>query len=340
VLTGCAGSYYDTMHSVHLAVQAGDYQRADELLSKEKDLAQSKDRLLYLLDKGLIAHLSGAYQESNWFFEQAAQRMEELDYISLTGTAAEWLFSSLAQPYNGEDFERVLVHYYMALNYLILGEPEEALVECRRLNTLLQELNDRYEHKNVYKTDAFVLYLSGLIYESLGEVNDAFIDYRKAYDTYVAEYGPSYGTVAPPQLLEDLLRTASALGFTDEVKTYSQTIQGNTWPTAQEYREAARLVVIWNNGFVPFKKEHIYREYLQLGDQRTEGCYVKFAFPEFVERTPLATQATVSVNGKTATLELVEDINQIAIKNLEDRRVRTIAQAIVRNIFKCTASMK
>lgn len=336
-ITGCAGNYSDTMHSVQRAVQVGDYQRADELLSKEKDFAEGKDRLLYFLDKGLIAHLNGAYNDSNWFFEQAVQRMEELDYVSVSGTAAKWLISDLGQPYRGEDFERVMVHYYMALNYLMVGEPEEALVECRRLNTVLQELNNRYEHKNVYKTDAFVLYLSGLIYEALGEVNDALIDYRKAYDTYVADYGPAYGTAAPLQLLDNLLRTASALGFSDVVDTYSKVGQGASRSAPSTDRDSARLVVIWNNGFIPYKKQHIYRDYLSMGEKKEEGCYIKLAFPELVSRNPVYTHATVTVGETTASFELAEDLTQIAIKNLEDRRLRTIAQATVRNVLKCTA---
>ena len=266
LLTGCAGSHYETMIGVQQAVQVGDYQRADELLSKEEDLAQGQNRLLYLLDKGMIAHLSGEYEKSNQFFAQADARIEQLNIISITGTASEWLINDTSQPYGGEDFERVMVHYYMALNYLMLGELEEALVECRRLNTLLWEFNDRYENKNVYKTDAFILYLSGLVYDAMGEVNDAFIDYRNAYNTYISDYQENYGMPIPSQLLEQILRTSSALGFTEDFETYRQKFQGNTWPTQQEYRDSARLVVIWDNGLIPYKRQHIYR------GKRPSGC--------------------------------------------------------------------
>ena len=337
MVSGCSGSYYDTMHEVQYAVQAGDYQRADELLAQEKDLAEGKDRVLYLLDKGLIAYLNGQYRESNRVFEEAAFLIEQLDYLSITGTASEWIINETTQPYKGEDFERVMVYYYMALNYLMLGELEDALVECRRLNNVLLALNDRYENKNVYKTDAFILYLSGLIYDAMGAVNDAFIDYRHAYDTYLSDYREYYGTPVPTQLLENLLRTSSSLGFQEYFDTYARQFQGDYWPTQQEYRESARLVVIWDNGLVPYKAQWIFREYLELGDDAEEGCYVKFAFPEFVRRIPSYTQATVLVEGTTRPLELAEDVSQIAIKNLEDRRLRTFAKALTRNIFKCTA---
>jgi hypothetical protein len=337
ILTGCAGSHYEAMIGVQQAVQTGDYQRADELLSKEEDLAQGQNRLLYLLDKGMIAHLSGEYEKSNQFFAQAEARIEQLNIISISGTASEWLINDTSQPYGGEDFERVMVHYYMALNYLMLGDLEEALVECRRLNTLLREFNDRYENKNVYKTDAFILYLSGLIYDAMGEVNDAFIDYRNAYNTYISDYQENYGTPIPSQLLEQILRTSSSLGFTEDFETYLQKFQGNTWSTQQEYRDSARLVVIWDNGLIPYKRQHIYRHYIETGDDNNRGCYVKFAFPEFVQRFPTYRRAMVTVGGNTASLELAEDLSQIAIKNLEDRRIRTIVKAVARNLLKCAA---
>jgi hypothetical protein len=226
----------------------------------------------------------------------------------------------------------------MALNYLMLGDLEEALVECRYLNTeLLPMFNDRYENKNVYKTDAFFLYLSGLIYDAMGEVNDAFIDYRHAYNTYISDYQENYGTAPPSQLLEQILRTSSALGFIEDFETYRQEFQGNTWPTQQEYRDAARLVVIWDNGLIPYKAQRIYREYIPLDDDKDKGCYVKFAFPEFIQRFPTYRRAMVSVSGNTASLEFAEDLSQIAIKNLEDRRVRTIVKAVARNVLKCLA---
>ena len=43
----------------------------------------------------------------------------------------------------------------------MLGKTEDALVEIRRLDTLLTGLNNKYDAKSVYKEDAFARYLSG-----------------------------------------------------------------------------------------------------------------------------------------------------------------------------------
>lgn len=337
LLSGCAGNYHDAMSPVHRAVQSGQYEEADRLLNREPEIADGNARLLYLLDKGMIAHLEGRYADSNRHFEQAARQFDALDYVSATGTAAEWTISELGQPYRGEDFERVIVHYYMALNYLMLEEWDEALVECRRVNTLLRELNGRYEQKNVYTTDAFMLYLSGLIYEAMGATNDALVDYRNAYETYTTDYAALYGTPLPAGLRENIVRTALALGFDDIAEQYAGPLSLAAVPTQQEFQESARLVIVWDNGLIPYKAQHIYRDVIDLDDDNDDGCYLKFAFPVFVSRPSRFTHATVSIGGQRRQVELVEDLARIAIKNLEDRRLRTLAKAIARNVLKCAA---
>ena len=337
LLSGCAGNHFATMGDVQQELMHGNYQRAEELVAQKEELQKARNEVLYALEYGMVAHLKGDYTQSNHLFEQAIARMQALEATSVTETATEWVFTEKFRPYQGEDFERVLIHYYMALNYLMLGDLEEALVECRRVNTLLRELNDRYEYKNVYKTDAFMLYLSGILYDTMGEVNDAFIDYRNAYNVYREDYQQFYGTPVPEQLQQELLRTASALGFTNEFRQYQQTFGTQDWPTQQEYLQSARLVVIWDNGQIPYKIEKAYRQYVELNDKEDAGCYLKFAFPEFVTRISNFSQATISVGNTTQNLELTEDLARIAIKNLEDRRLRMMAKAVARNVLKCAA---
>ena len=335
-LSGCYGqSHYANMSGIQQAAQNGQYERAKEFVEMNSELQKERNRLLYELELGVINHLNGDYRESNQWLEKAAERMEELDVISLSGLAADWVFSEKFHPYRGEDYERVLVHYYMALNYLMMGQLQEALVECRRFNTLLQRFNDRYENKNVYKSDAFMLYLSGLIYDAMGELNDAFIDYQHAYETYRGDYAGYYATPLPAQLTEHLLRTSEGLGFFDAHKNYLQEFPGVNWPSQQEYRNSARLVVIWNKGLIPYKVEKLFRWYSGWHDADRPGCYIKFGFAELVPRIEFLSQAAVTVNGQRQQLELAEDLGKIAQKNLEDRRIRTAMHAVSRNMIKC-----
>ena len=107
------------------------------------------------------------------------------------------------------------------MNYLQMDQMEEALVEVRKINIKLNELNDKYpDYKNRYQRDAFAHLLMGLIYEASGNYNDAFIAYRNAYETYQSDYVKNFGLGAPLQLKYDLLRMASLCGFTSELRQY------------------------------------------------------------------------------------------------------------------------
>ena len=124
-------------------------------------------------------------------------------------------------PYDGEDFERVLVNVFLALNFAKQGLPDEAIVEARKVDLKLREFARQYEGKNTFQEDAFARYLAGALYESGAEINDAFISYRKAHEAY-EKYARAYGTKAPSFLLNDLVRMAKLLSFTDEYEKYRQ----------------------------------------------------------------------------------------------------------------------
>lgn len=326
LLQGC-GTHYQKTEMVQKAIVAGDFAQADTLLSQLKSKIGENNILLFYFDKGMVNHLRGHYAESNQFFEKALERIDELYAKSLSKEALTYITNDLAQPYRGEDFEIVLIHYYMALNYLIMDDLESALVECRRVNVKLTELNDKYEKKNRYKSDAFVHYLMGMIYEANHNLNDAFIAYRNAYETYVSDYESFYALSPPMQLKQDLLRTSEALGFRQEYEQYTQQFPNVTYTSQQYYEEGGEIILIWDNGLVPYKDEGSIS--LNLEDDDVDD-YVRVAFPVYQIRSPQLYQAEVAVGGKSSKSEVYEDVAEIAVKNLEDRRLRITAKSIAR----------
>ena len=105
---------------------------------------------------------------------------------------AALLTNDAIRAYSGEEFERVLIHYYRALNYHYLGDHQGALVECRKANLRLSDFAEAAEYELSYANDAFMQYLTGLLYEAGGEVNDAYISYRDAVKGYAA-YEDAFG---------------------------------------------------------------------------------------------------------------------------------------------------
>jgi hypothetical protein len=137
------------------------------------------------MEKGIILHYADRYEESNNVFDQAEFLSEDLYTKSISKEAGALLTSDNILSYSGEKYERVLIHYYKAFNYIKLNLPYSALVECRKVTLLLQEYSDQAEGKSTaYSDDAFMQYLAGVLFESQNELNDAFISYRKSEEAF------------------------------------------------------------------------------------------------------------------------------------------------------------
>ncbi len=360
VLAGCA-SYYVKNRRFHEYFGRGDMEKALAELEGQKGSEREKSTLLHLLQTGVVLHMLDRYEESNEYFEQAYLYVE--DYRRNYAAEALSLISNpTVIPYRGEDFEVVLIHYYKALNFLMMNRLDEALVECRRINIRLNQLNDRYENrKNRYADDAFAHVLMGLIFEAGGDINDAFIAYRNAFETYTGAYSEFFGTGPPEQLEEDLMRTAYLLGFREELREYER-LFGREY----EHRPAGegRLFFFWNTGLGPVKGEWSVNFFLvhgsggmvtfrsdeldtsfpfdldrsgysrsSLGDLKA----VRVAFPKYRERPPVYTDAVIETDERRYPLEEVEDINAIAFATLEDRMLREFGMSLLRLAVKQAA---
>lgn len=199
----------------------GDFKVAVANIDNNKFLLRDRNKLLYLMEKGKIEYLAGHYSKSNDYFEQAYMMIDDKIKTSVGQGIASKLTNAMAEPYKGEDFEKVTIHYYKALNYFQLGQPNEALVEAKRINIKLLELNDKYkDNKNKYAADAFSQIIQGILYEATGDVNNAFIAYRNAEELYSANSGAYFGVPMPYQLKLDLIRTAKQIGFKQEMAEY------------------------------------------------------------------------------------------------------------------------
>lgn len=356
LFSGCA-TWYNRTAAFQTAVSKGEFEQADKLLQKDKQMARSKNKILFYLNQGYVDFMLNRPQESNAAFERAEVLIDET-VRHPAAQAAVLLSNPEILPYKPEDFEVIMVNFYKAMNYLQLDDMEEALVEVKKINIKLNQLNDKYpDHKNRYQRDAFAHLLMGLIYDASGNYNDAFIAYRNAYETYESDYLKNFGLGAPQQLKEDLLRTAYLCGFKAELATYEKAFGQNYVP--KSFPEDGELVLFWLNGQGPVKSEWG----LDFVKQKGEGGAIVFhnaeyglsfpffwdsgyseqekssladlkvvrvAFPKYVERPLFYTKGTVLYNGQVYALEMAEDINQIAFKTLHDRMVREMASSLLR----------
>jgi hypothetical protein len=355
LLAGCA-TYYQKSQEFQQYLMQGNFQKADSWLEKNDDAKDGKNRLLYFLNHGYVSWMLDNHQESNRYFSEADRMIE--DYVKNYGMEALALVSNPSvKPYKPEDFEAVMLHYYTSLNYISLNNYEDALVECRRVNLRLHQLNDKYkDHKNKYQRDAFAHNLMGMIYEADNDYNNAFIAYRNAYEVYKEDYNEYFGMNVPEQLKYDILRTAHLTGFNEEVRYYEKQFGIDYKYKPNKHGE---VIFFWLNGFGPVKDEwsiqftkvpnsrdgYVTLENEQLdmsfpvyiGDKSEDEKnafkdlrFFKVAFPKYVERKPVYTKATVSCSNDNHSFEMAQDINEIAFKTLRDRMIREMANAILR----------
>ncbi|MBC8032851.1 MAG: hypothetical protein H7Y03_01805 [Chitinophagaceae bacterium] len=359
LLFSCAT--YNTQISKYYELMASEnYVNAFASLDNIKRLKTGRNRLLYLFEKGKMAHHMGLYDSSNLYFNEADLFMEDVR-TSTEDIIVGNLLNPMMEKYKGEDFERFMVHYYKALNYLYLGNIEDALVEARRITLQSYRQQDKTSSKeNHYSNDAFSLILQGIIYEKDNDVNNAFISYRNAADIFLKNKNSYFGVALPEQLQQDVLRTAMQNGFSDQVIRYEKLF--NTTYKIRQPGSGGELVLIWENGLAPIKVQQDFffmlnkdaggsffftdavglynipfdfssyedREKLSAANLRS----LRVAFPRYQEQPLYFQNAVLNIGGKQYAFEVAEDINTLAPAILQHRFLKEMSKTLTRIAVK------
>ncbi len=321
---GCS-NYVNVQKKADDWLEKKQYEKALQFYDEELKDSQ-RDRLLYLMDKGMVLHLAGRYEESNRLLMEADRLAEELDAISITTQAGAFLSNDETIPYKGEDYEKIMINAYTALNFIGLNDYESALVEVRRMDEKLEVLKQNEGQK--YREDAFAYYLAGLLYEATGEANDAYIDYQRTF-----RLNPDF-----PYVKEDLLRLSGELGFREDLERWSTEFDLKYQPLSSEEREQGELVVIYSAGKSPRKIPHqksahaITIGYVVAGGiGAAAGGDFLVPIPRFRKRAYQLHQLKVwNKNQELASSHEVENLEEIGFQSLEDRLGREVTRAIVR----------
>ena len=353
----CA-TYNQSMQAYYDNMRTGQYDKALEKLESNNLIKKDRNKLLYMLEAGRIYRLKNDFVTSNIYFNQADQFIE-----STSKSASDLLVGNLVNPmhqvYRGEDFEQFMLHYYKALNYSALGQPDEAVVEARRISLSTTAQSDKFANKeNRYSKDAFSLNLQGMIYEMAGDMNNAFIAYRNAADLYLAAGNSYYGVSLPAQLQQDLLRSAAAMGFTEEQARYEKLFKVSLQKTTAG---AGELILFMEEGQAPVKEERSY----MLSNAGTGGFFnftdeygyhsslpfnhhdyhisdtklssirtMRVAVPTYRVNYPNPASKSISVNGNVYTPQVAQNLNSVAVSILKERFLTELANALARQLTK------
>ena len=362
LLAGC-GPSVNRYLLIETSLRAHDPKGADAIVQRDEKEYGEKSRVLYGMDRGMTLQLAGDYEQSNAVLEEAEEEVDRLYTRKIRTETLAFMTNDTALPYEGDPYEQVMINVMKALNYAVLGQWQDALVEARRIDHRLNVLSDRTKEKNAYRDDGFARYLSGILYESTGDLNNAFIAYRNAYETFDATRS-WLRTAVPPQLQADLLRTAEALHFTQELAEYRTAFPDTRWETSHALQQLAQVVVISYNGRAPRKEDRfidlpVSLDALQLvllnrGLSQSNrhsnrgvdtvlyglsGQVVRVALPRLIPQKTVVPVDRVSLipdNGLPVTMstELVHNVTALAEKALSDRMAGITVKAVARAATK------
>lgn len=304
VQVACAGDYVARTSEVRRAYEGGDTEGA--LARLDAAPCPERDRLLHLMDRGMVLHAAGRWAESNAALEQAEQLAARLEIVSLSEEVKTLASNERERAYRGEDFEKVLLNVFRALNYAALGEEEEALVEVRRVHERLEKMIR--EEGKPYEQLAIARYLGGVLWEDQGELDAAYIDYEKA-----AELAP-FEAVAEP-----LLRLAAETGREDALVSWSSRLPAaRAAPLAEG---EGQIVVVVEYGLSPQKTE------LESGPQL-------IAVPHYRPRAFVRDRVKVRSGGSEVRGAVVSSIEQVAQVHLADRLHRIALRSAASTAIK------
>jgi uncharacterized protein len=138
------------------------------------------DDLLRLLYAGTAGRYAGAHHESSRLLDLAAYLAEDRVTASLSREALSLLTSERALPYVPGRTERLMIHYLAALNFLETEDVQGAAVEARRIEALLDQMDDVKPGADRPADSRFFHHFAGLVFVTAGDANAAGVAFRRA----------------------------------------------------------------------------------------------------------------------------------------------------------------
>jgi hypothetical protein len=324
ILTSCA-SYTDQTEAVHSSFVASRYTEALEKLEASEIKEQSRNELLFMLEKAMILDRMGQLKSSRKLLLDASKKADELYTKSITKEISTYLVSEDRTEYAGEDFEKVAIHTFLALSFLEEGMLAEARVEARKINNKIAEMNQTYEkNPNKYSEDGFAWLLSAAIYEAKGEWDDAIIDYEKALKAYQGDFLKFSGGV-PESLVVGYAHVATIRNRTDRLKDlktkFPKVFQKYTFPLTTK-----TTFFIAETGAVARKVSESFM--LPLNNQ-----VVRYSWP-VIKTGRTRSPPQVRIPGESPVFSEAIDFSEIGRETLEDKRTRYTLKSVARLIAK------
>lgn len=324
-----------------------DYSAAAMVIdSAKEDAYKEKDKVLFYLDIGMLYHYSGEYEKSNEALTQAEYGIEDLFTKSVSKSVGSGLLNDNALDYSGEDYENIYLNIFKALNYIALDDLEAALIEIRRIDNKLKQLeaknkkaveefNNAGEETQVqlgtvesnFHNDALARLLGLLIYRFEGSFDDARIDGEKIDEAFFHQshlYNfpqPPMPSLEPENIPVNFLiftgRSPNKIAETYFIDSSTNVIYFTT--VDQDGDDYLKSVAGIEDMIVPGV---------------SPGFHMKIQFPRLYLRGSDVTEVKVSIDGERHDVHLIENMENISEKTFLLKQPLIVAKTVTRAIIK------
>lgn len=341
-------SHYSVQNgAMYRAVEAGQYQVAQDLMP---DMVGGE--ILDNLEKGRVTFLNEDYQQSKSFLENsewAVRQQQDQATISITESAQD--IGSLAvndnfKTYYPADYELGFLHLYLGLNYLKGNSLEGALVEIRKANRVQEKAKTSREsdlasaenqmRKNGLEPNlgsilsnypdaggslqaiqnGYLLFLSALLYETEGDLNSAYVDYRRAL------------AVMPnnQEIIDGAIRVATSLGMNQDLSLLTKEYGKRERLSSNQ----SRIIVIDEQGVVLSKQG--WKQSLPIYSDGN-WAYYSMSLPYYPNEVP-QTFASIKIDGDSVSDSKLVDVNLMAQQDLTERLPTILIRQALRVVAK------
>ena len=343
---------------------AGDYAgAAKEYGAKATNNQTGKDAVIWSVEYATTLRANGQLKESSAEFdtaEEAFNRYEEQGKTSISGVTSALLVNQATVPYEGRDYDKVMVNVYKALNFIQLGETDKARVEFfraaqrqqdaeennkRRIEKLeeaaekLKESKEKGADKGKEMADKAREHTN---FTHQVQTNYGYLDEFKAKANYVnpfAYYLDALFFLTANSDRSDLERARDSFRFTlgsigenkfikQDLEMLDQLLQGVEMPSM--------TYVIFETGTAPLRSQiRLDIPLFLVGVQ--DVPYVGAAFPTLKVQNGHLPSLNVSAGGTNETTILLTSMDNVVGQAFKDELPSIITKTLISTTVKAAA---
>jgi uncharacterized protein len=350
--TGC--QTYSHKNRVIVYWRAGDVPAASAEAAKrvEKSGPDGRDAVIWQLEEGATLRALGKYQESNATFDRAQDRMDEFAQkakVRIGQETAALLSNQANLPYEGRAYDGIMLNTYRALNFLALGEPENARPallrayrwqqdavadNARRIENAKKEAANSKDSQYIDRAQEDPA-LQGQIQESLAGIKglDAYADYVNPFTVY----------------LDGLFFMADATGYSDLERAHTSFQRVAGFNGMDEYLQRSLSLldermnnkplspttwVIFETGCAPMRDQIR----IDIPIIITSVSYIGAAFPTLALQGNFQPSLNVVANGTNYLTHGVASMDAIVAQDFKNELPIIITKTIASSVAKGVAA--